>query len=72
MSSLSGKDKIFYEQFKKEAKRVVVKSLFSNNTKEVIKFRGKTFLTGNFHVCFITAKEFILYQLKNHPIQATN
>ena len=47
MSRLSAKNIMKYEQFKKEAKIIRLKSENSDKTKRVVKFRGKIYPTAS-------------------------
>lgn len=52
MSTLSGKDRLKFEEFKKEAKIITLVSKETGKKKKIIKWREKTFNMADLYVVF--------------------
>jgi hypothetical protein len=52
MPTLSGINKMKFEEFKKEAKVLNLKSKETNKTRRIIKWRDKTFNIADLHIVF--------------------
>lgn len=57
MASRGSRIQTQYEQFKKEAKLVTLKSQTSNKTTKIVRYRGETFYTGSIQEVFNRIKD---------------
>lgn len=59
----SGKEKLAYELFKKEAKISTLKSK-TGEKKPCVKFRGRIFTTGSLQHAFLAVKEQLMAEVR--------